>query len=163
MALLLNVQQLQRKSSLILQGEIEVEDLGIAGLDECIEPEVPLKYDFEASLASDGILIQGRMEISVLLTCVRCLKQVEKSFVFANWAGFVPLKGEDSLPVENDCVDLTPVLREDILLAFPSHPTCESGCNGLLKTPGEKQGPDAGVNQSGHAPSVWDELDKLKL
>jgi uncharacterized metal-binding protein YceD (DUF177 family) len=56
-------------------------------------------------------------------------------------------------------VNLTPYIREDILLALPQHPLCEPECGGLkppasLKDPGE---------MSEKASSAWSELDKLKL
>jgi len=37
----------------------------------------------------------------------------------------LPLEGEEKTPVDNDCVDLTPFAREDMLLEFPQHPVCE--------------------------------------
>ena len=43
-------------------------------------------------------------------------------------------EGEDRVAVDNDCVDLTPYLREDILLEFPQHPLCKPECRGLKKT-----------------------------
>lgn len=163
MALSVSVQQLRQKSSLHLQGEIEAKDLGIVGLDSCILPELPLKYDLEAEMSCDGILLQGSWEISVKLVCVRCLKQFQEVYRLESWTAYAALKGEDRLEVENDCVDLTPVLREDILLAFPLHPVCETGCTGLSEMPGHSQGSDDGARKDGLAPSIWDELDKLKL
>jgi uncharacterized metal-binding protein YceD (DUF177 family) len=43
----------------------------------------------------------------------------------------LPLEGEDKVPVDNDCVDLTPFVREDILLEFPQHPLCKPDCGGI--------------------------------
>ena len=51
------------------------------------------------------------------------------------WIADLPLVGEEKVAVDNDCVDLTPYLREDILLAFPQHPLCEPDCRGLPKAP----------------------------
>ena len=45
--------------------------------------------------------------------------------------GHLPLEGEEAVSVVNDCVDLTPYVREDILLEFPQHPLCEPECRGL--------------------------------
>jgi uncharacterized metal-binding protein YceD (DUF177 family) len=163
MALLVNVQRLQRGSSLKMEGELSVEELGITGLDDCISPELPLKYDLELTMSQDGILLQGCFDITVRLTCVRCLREYQKHYQFENWSGFAVLQGEDAMPVDSDCVDLTPLIREDILLAFPLHPACEGGCSGPLKLPVDDKGSDTGFPKGGSAPSVWDELDKLKL
>jgi uncharacterized metal-binding protein YceD (DUF177 family) len=103
------------------------------------------------------------MELSVDFECVKCLRRFERPFEFKNWAGFAGLGGEDGLPVTNDCVDLTPILREDILLAFPQHPLCEAGCAGLpVKTIGGG-GNTGGIEGIEGTSSVWSELDKLKL
>jgi uncharacterized metal-binding protein YceD (DUF177 family) len=63
--------------------------------------------------------------------------------------------------VINDCVDLTPYLREDIFLAFPQHPLCGLQCDGLAKP--QKDVKSGGAGGPGAAASVWAELDELKL
>jgi uncharacterized metal-binding protein YceD (DUF177 family) len=60
--------------------------------------------------------------------------------------------------VANDCVDLTPFVREDMLLEFPRHPLCKPDCGGLKTKTGKVR-----KNADGIAPSVWTELDKLEL
>jgi uncharacterized metal-binding protein YceD (DUF177 family) len=70
----------------------------------------------------------------------------------------VPLAGEEKAPVNNDCVDLTPFLREDMLLEFPPHPLCKPDCGGLKKGQAPKTG-----GQDVAASAAWAELDKLKL
>ncbi len=66
------------------------------------------------------------------------------------------------MPVKGDFVDLTPLVREDILLEFPQHPLCEPDCGGLPTSDSGKAkhtssgGIDAGA-------SAWDELNKLKF
>ena len=49
-------------------------------------------------------------------------------------------KARTQVAIENDCVDLTPFVREDILLEFPQHPLCKPDCGGL-KTSQTWQGP----------------------
>jgi uncharacterized protein len=163
MALVVNIRHLQQRDEIRLNGEMKVEELDILGADECILGATPLKYDLQVSRSGEGILVEGWMELHVEFECVKCLRRFERLFEFQGWAGFAALGGEEGLPVANDCVDLTPILREDILLAFPQHPLCEAGCAGLpLKTSGS--GSDTGrVEGSERASSVWAELDKLKL
>jgi uncharacterized metal-binding protein YceD (DUF177 family) len=60
--------------------------------------------------------------------------------------------------VVNDCVDLTPLVREDMLLEFPQHPLCKPDCGGLKTKTGK-----ARKTAGGNTPAVWAELDKLKL
>ena len=61
----------------------------------------------------------------------------------------------------NDLVDLTPFVREDILLEFPQHPLCDRECRGLPKNePGKaKASSGAGPTEA----SAWAELNKLKF
>ena len=75
-----------------------------------------------------------------------------------DWALHLPLEGEDKVSIDNDCIDLTPFVREDMLLEFPQHPLCKPDCAGLKKK--------SGIRKSGeekNKPSAWIELDKLKL
>jgi uncharacterized metal-binding protein YceD (DUF177 family) len=78
-----------------------------------------------------------------------------------SWTCHIPLAGEDSAPVVSDCVDLTPYVREDILLEFPQHPLCDAECRGLVKTDiGDVK--KRGSDEVGSKSSAWAELDKLK-
>jgi uncharacterized metal-binding protein YceD (DUF177 family) len=90
--------------------------------------------------------------------CVRCLKSFQHRLVLADWTCHVPLAGEDRAPVDNDCVDLTPFVREDMLLEFPAHPLCKPDCAGLKKGQARKTG-----GRDAAASAAWAELDKLKL
>jgi uncharacterized metal-binding protein YceD (DUF177 family) len=71
-----------------------------------------------------------------------------------NWTLHLPLEGADAVPVDNDCVDLTPHAREDMLLEFPQHPLCGEDCRGL----GENR------RENGQSsPTAWNELDRLNF
>ena len=85
-------------------------------------------------------------------------EKVQTELKLAGWAVHLPLEGEDKVSVENDCVDLTPFVREDILLDFPQHPLCKPDCAGLKKKP-----PAKAEAAEKPASDVWAELDKLKL
>ena len=66
--------------------------------------------------------------------CVRCLTSFRLPLELNGWTCHLPLQGEDRVKVLNDCVDLTPYVREDILLEIPQHPLCDPECRGLPKT-----------------------------
>lgn len=161
MPLLVNLRHLERQS-VVLKGELPVEELDIQTLDALIQMKEPLKYEFEAELMEEELLVRGKLELELECECVRCLKPVAHTVKLEDWACLVPLAGEEAVAREGDFVDLTPLVREDILLAFPQHPLCEPECPGLTQA-------DLGKakNQSGTAktecPSVWSTLDKLKL
>jgi uncharacterized metal-binding protein YceD (DUF177 family) len=93
--------------------------------------------------------------------CVRCLKAFEYKLELPDWACHIPLLGEEKAPIVSDCVDLTPFLREDILLELPQHPLCKPDCGGLKKPKaGKSKKTSPGVTPDA---SAWSELDKLKF
>jgi uncharacterized metal-binding protein YceD (DUF177 family) len=75
----------------------------------------------------------------------------------------LPLEGEDKVEAQGDFVDLTPYVREDILLALPQHPLCEAECKGLPKGSAAKLKKVSGTGKFEEKPAAWSELDKLKL
>ena len=162
MALLFNLRHLEDKN-LRLKGELMAADLEVASIDEMIHVNHPLTYDLEAQQLDQAVLVQGSLALTLDCECVRCLKPFRLPLKLDHWACHIPLEGEDKAVVVNDCVDLTPYIREDIVLAFPQHPLCKPECSGLAgiqqqseKSPGVAGKPEA-------ASSTWAALDKLKL
>jgi len=141
-----------------LQGELAVADLDLGVHDELVHADRPLRYDLSVELLHDAILATGSLVLPLECECARCLKKFKTELKLAGWAAHLPLEGEDKVPVENDCVDLTPFVREDILLDFPQHPLCKPDCAGLKKKAVRKAA--AGEEP---AAAVWATLDKLKL
>ena len=162
MALLVNLRHLQQKN-LTVEGELPVEVLELGEVDELIHFPRPLRYDLEIEKMEQGLLVQGTWKLDLVCECARCLKKFPSSVGDDSWACHVPLEGEEKVDVINDCVDLTPYLREDILLAFPQHPLCEKDCQGL--PPKGLAGSDrtSGASQTQQTSSAWAELNKLKL
>lgn len=162
MPLIFNVRHLEKKP-LHLKGELPAQELDIEGVDECIGVTEPLNYDLEAQLMENAFLVQGRLQLNLECTCVRCLKEFKHQLVIPNWVCHLMRTGEDAVVVHNDVVDLTPYVREDILLAFPQHPLCESGCDGLpYPLSGSVQQP-SGSHQNDEKHSAWADLNKLKF
>jgi uncharacterized protein len=146
-----------------LKGELAAADLEIEPCDEVIRVGEPLRYDLEVQKLEGGLLAQGSLHLRLDCECVRCLKRFCYDLDLNEWACHLPLEGEDRVAVSNDCVDLTPYVREDILLEFPQHPLCDPGCRGLPKSPIGKQSntKKTGLDEAGS--SAWAELNKLKL
>jgi uncharacterized metal-binding protein YceD (DUF177 family) len=158
MPLTFNIRHLEKKN-LHLEGELPTEELELDLHDEMMRPADFVSYDLEVERLEGGALVQGEVGLSIEYTCVRCLKKFEQELDLENWTCHLALSGEDAIEVSNDLVNLTPYLREDILLALPQHPLCEAECSGL-KVPDSLKEP---AEPSEKAPSAWAELDKLKL
>ncbi len=146
-----------------LEGELSVADLDIDLRDEVIRLQRPLKYALEVQRVEGGLLLQGELRLPLECQCVRCLKWFRREVALAPWTCHVPLTGEEAAVVENDCVALTPYVREDILLEFPQHPLCDPNCHGLSEMEIGQVGEAAGLGSSPPSSAVWDELNKLKF
>jgi uncharacterized protein len=162
MALLVNLRHLER-APVRLRGLLPVSELDIVNTDELINLKQPLKYDLEVQELDKSILVQGNMELVLECECARCLKPFQQRLELTHWACHLPLEGEEKALITSDCVDLTPYVREDILLEFPQHPLCKRECGGLPKAaPGRKKN-TGGAGQTRDNLSAWAELNKLQL
>ena len=162
MAVLVNLRHLEQ-SEVRLAGEISAAELEMEELDELVRVDGPVHYDLTVKKLEKSLLVQGEVRLSLACECARCLKPFAAKLELSNWVCHVPLEGDDMAPVNNDCVDLTPFLREDTLLEFPQHPLCQADCNGLLeKTNGKVEESDS-AGRAGATSSDWAELNKLKF
>lgn len=162
MPLLVNLRQLERRD-LVLRGELTAAELDLLNVDELIRMEQPLQYDLTAQRLEGGVLVQGSLRVTLACECSRCLKAFPLPLNFESWACHLALEGEEAAVVENDCVDLTPYLREDILLELPQRPLCRTDCDGLKKTLGGTKTKTNQIRPEEGKTSAWSELNKLKL
>lgn len=161
MPLRVNLRHLE-EHELRLEGELPVSDLDLDLHDDMCRADKPLHYDIEVQQLENELLVQGTLRLALDCECVRCLKSFEHVLELKPWTRLLPLEGDEKTPVDNDCVDLTPYLREDILLEFPQHPLCETECRGLPTETGKaKKTTKPGVSKE--EPSAWADLDKLKF
>ena len=142
-----------------LQGELAAAELDFGVTDEMVRAEKPLRYDLQVELLDDSLLVTGSLRLTLDCECVRCLKAFKYELQLDDWTVHLPLEGEGKVSVNNDCVDLTPFVREDTLLEFPQHPLCQPDCAGLSK----KIKASKAKTKEDPKPLVWVELDKLKL
>jgi len=162
MPLLVNLRHLEHKN-IELKGELPPEELDIDEVDELIQAPHPVQYDLEAQRLENDLLVHGELHLTLECECARCLKPFQHQLDFDAWALHLPLSGEDKVEATSDTVDLTPYIREDILLAFPQHPLCESECGGLKNQPATGVKGSSGADQIDETSSAWAELNKLKL
>jgi uncharacterized protein len=141
-----------------LKGELPAAELDFGVQDEVIRMANPLRYDLTVEKLHEALLVTGSLELVLDCQCVRCLKPFKHRVLIEGWACHLPLAGEEKVPINNDCADLTPFVREDMLLEFPPHPLCKPDCGGLKKIKAPKTG---GADAAKSA--TWAELDKLKL
>jgi len=159
MSLSVNLRHLETRN-VVLRGELSLAELDLEVRDEIICVTRPVEYDIEIEKLDDTLLVQGELHVTLECECVRCLKKFKRGLDLENWTLHLPLEGDEKVSVDNDSVDLTPFVREDILLELPQHPLCRPDCGGLgPKTGKSKKIADKEEPKS----SAWTELNKLKL
>lgn len=126
------------------EGDETASELGIE--NPLYQFEEPIHYDFEATLNGKGVLVQGSLRTTVKATCVRTL---EPFILPVNIEDFTVLVDE----VSGDIVDLTPHIREDILLELPAHPVNPNAPKAVQLT-------DEAPPAKGSA--AWEKLEQLK-
>lgn len=137
----------------IWEGE---EDAAVFGLPEAgASPVGPLKYHLEGNVSKDGFFATGCLSLRVRLQCVACLRFFEYQIEINDLVIQVELDGRES-------VDLTLPIREDIFLALPLYPRCDSTheqtCPATFPT--EKKEFE---NEGNASSTAWEALKKLNL
>jgi len=105
-------------------GEIPAGVLELGPDEELIVPAGDIRYDLFIQRLDDELLVRGSVTQPFRCTCVRCNRvfdweSVDRRVTFSIAIG------------ENLFVDLTPDIREGIILTFPNHPVCRTACKGL--------------------------------
>ena len=159
MPLLVNIRHLEDKE-VRLRGELPAAELDLENNDPLVRARLPVRYDLTAQRLEDAILVQGRIEVTLDCECARCLKPFQHRIEMSDWAAHLPLEGPEKVEIKDDLADLTPCLREDILLEYPQHPLCEAGCAGLPNRANKHETKGASQTQGS---SAWSELNKLKF
>jgi uncharacterized protein len=157
MPLKINVRQLE-KAEQTLRGQLPAQEMDLMLDAEVIRAPGSLHYRLQAQHLEHAVLVQGSLRLDLECDCVRCLKRFTRRVDLPEWTCHLPLTGEDKVTTVDDSVDLTPLLREDILLSLPQHPLCKPGCRGM------KSASAMGGKKPADQPSAaWAALDKLKI
>lgn len=135
-----------------LEGEEDAKLLDLR--DELTKPVGPVRYSLDVGLSGSGLFATGALAVDLQLVCASCGQKFVFPLRVENFAMQTELTGAET-------VDLTPYVREDILLALPPYPHCdwngENVCQGVARNTTED---DDDVTSESH---TWDELNKLKL
>ncbi|MCX6859624.1 MAG: YceD family protein [Verrucomicrobia bacterium] len=159
MSLKVNLRLLE-KESIQLDGDILGSELAPDFLDELMRLSHPVEYELTVERQSDSLLVTGSLRSHVDCECSRCLKSFVLPVRVDEFSILAPLEGEEALLVDGDFADLTPVVREDILLALPTNPLCGPDCRGL-KPKGQPR--ELQVREQAEPNTAWSALDNLKL
>ncbi len=159
MSLKVNLRLLENES-IQLDGDILGSELAPDFHDELMRLSHPVEYELTVDRQSESLLVTGTLRTHVDCECSRCLKSFVLSLQVDEFSVLSPLEGEEALPVDGDFADLTPAVREDILLSLPTNPLCGPDCRGL-KPKGQSR--ELQVREQAEPNSAWSALDNLKL
>lgn len=142
-----------------------------AGLREA--GAVSIQAEILATHTNPGAYLEGGADASVEVSCARCLRPVQTpvhaDFAEQFYATIGVVHGEPLPQAPRDAkiigadfrIDLTPLLREELILATPLAPLCRPDCKGLC----ERCGRDLNLEPHGHEEPTderWARLQQLK-
>lgn len=133
------------------------------GLDVFGVPEgSPIDLELRLEAVMDGVLATGEASVHAVGECVRCLADIESDLD----VDFTELylyddAGEDELALEDDLLDLEPVLRDAVVLALPHNPLCDPECPGLCPECGARLADDPDHTHGEAIDPRWSALTEL--
>ncbi|HEY5753809.1 MAG TPA: DUF177 domain-containing protein [Chthoniobacterales bacterium] len=147
---------------LVLEGEA---DSSLLDLHESnIRPLTGIRYRLEVGISDGGLFATGTIAIDFELECVRCLEKFVYPIQIEDFALQTELTGPEM-------IDLTPMVREDILLALPAYPRCDwDGSNQCPGAGSAAKASETGSHISSETESAsaaqtqaWDALKQLQI
>jgi uncharacterized protein len=140
-----------------------------------VPPDRPVEVDAELESVVEGLLVTGKLRATVTVRCVRCLRDVEHELevdvreLFAGSgsrsASLHPREEEDEgyIVLADDRLPLDTMVRDALVLAFPSFPLCRPDCAGLCPQCGaDRNTTDCGHDGSGATDPRWAALAGLR-
>jgi len=148
-------------------------DLGnaVIGIPEGSSLELELRFESVV----EGVLASGTVRGRAVGECARCLEDVDQPFEVELQELYVYPDPEDSRSghpapedeehdlhlIENDLIDLEPVLRDSAVLALPLQPLCRVDCPGLCPACGARLADDPEHDHDSVDPR-WADLSNLQ-
>ncbi len=120
---------------------------------EGIRAVAPVRYSLDVGLSDGGFFAVGRLSTVVEMECVNCLQRFPQPVEVPDFAVQMPLPGPE-------LVDLTPMIREDIVLSLPSYPHCDQDGARTCERPRVNVSDASPEPEEDHA---WDVLEKLRF
>lgn len=142
-------------------------DLGIEVLH--VPEGAPVELDLRLEAVMEGVLVTGTARAALEGECVRCLEPIsddtevtfQELFVYVEHQ--TPHDEDDDVSrLQDDLVDLEPVLRDAVVLALPFQPLCEDDCPGLCTECGARLADDPDHTHDAPVDPRWAGLAALK-
>jgi uncharacterized metal-binding protein YceD (DUF177 family) len=142
----------------IPEGRVHLEGQESADILELNDPTIrPLQnvtYLLSVQVEKNNVLVTGQLSLELELECVSCLRRFHYPLNVPDFVYETVVGGRET-------IDLTPAIREDILLVLPSHPRCD--WDGHSQCPGLRIEKGTSIESVPDTPNAWDALDELNL
>ena len=149
-------------------------DLGIEVLR--VPEGAPVELDLRLEAVMEGVLVTGTATAALEGECVRCLEPVsdevearfQELYVYDDQGHHrrgsdTAAEGDDETSrLEDDLLDLEPLLRDAVVLAQPFQPLCEDDCPGLCPECGARLADDPDHTHDAPVDPRWARLAELK-
>jgi uncharacterized protein len=148
--LVFDVTQLVARPGATLRIQRSVTVPGLSGPLGSIGENEPVQIDLAADSVTEGVAVTGIVSGTMHLSCSRCLIGYDRSFTqrLDETYYFGGAEDHDGYDLVDNHIDLEPMLRDVIMLAFPLRPLHDENCRGLCATCGaDLNGADCGHTQ----------------
>ena len=122
-------------------------DLGIEVLS--VPEGSPVELDLRLEAVMEGVLVTGTARAGLEGECARCLEPISDEIEVRFQELFVyddhdhdPDEDDETSRLEDDLLDLEPLLRDAVVLALPFQPLCMEDCPGLCTECGARLADD---------------------
>ena len=145
--------------------QIPPEGLHLEGEEDCLISDLEsegvrctgmMRYNLDVGVAEGALWANGTLLQPVELTCVGCLEKFVHEIKVPAFAIHTELHGPET-------VDLSPFMREDILLNLPAHPRCNRESGRVCKAAKADEPGAVQQERAAKREHDWGELNKLKL
>jgi len=145
-----------RDDAVDLEGELAPSALELDEDDRLAAPN-PLRYQLRAQMAGADLLVAGHTSMVLRARCDRCLAYHDHEVRCDEVCHYLEAPTTDT-------VDVTPLLREDLLLQIPQKLLCQPECRGLCPQCGRNLNTRAcECRREPPSSATWASLDGLKL
>jgi uncharacterized protein len=142
-------------------------DLGIAVLH--VPEGSPVELDLRLEAVMEGVLVRGTAHASLAGECARCLTELtdelevdlQELYVYDD-RDHDPDEDDEVSKLQDDLLDLEPLLRDAVVLALPFQPLCEDDCPGLCVECGARLADDPNHTHDAAIDPRWAGLADLQ-
>jgi uncharacterized protein len=130
-----------------------------------VPPGSPVALDLRLESVIEGVLVTGTATVHVRGECVRCLTEISETLEVDVQELFVHPESEateeEASRLEDDLVDLEPLIRDGVVLDLPFQPLCREDCQGLCVECGANLNDDPDHSHEASVDPRWEKLSRL--